>query len=286
MDEKIAGESAVDELRTALNLATDEELQHLTQILFSRKFNPLDYLQTPQPIFIQTQHRDRQIESIERRFRHLAADGFTVLLGQTEALSYREILLQVCHFLKLSGEPGITTTDLEAEIFLHLTGKAWRKLPAADKKSLLHRVRRSLEQDALPEPLPVQLQHNPFQILLRGSSTIAVSTILKTAILKNIARQFALYFASAQMAKVATGGAGKLATVLSSQAAKKGLATTAVKYGAMRSVFSVVVPAMWGWFLADLGWRAIATNYGRIIPMIVTIAQIRLTREEVAWQEN
>ncbi|OKH18008.1 YaaW family protein [[Limnothrix rosea] IAM M-220] len=276
----------MDELRTALNLATDEELQHLTQILFSRKFNPLDYFQTPQPIFVQTQHRDRQIESIERRFRHLAADGFTVLLGQAEMLSYREILLQVCHFLKLSSEPGISTTDLEAEIFLHLTGKAWRKLPAAEKKSLLHRVQRSLERDFLPEPLPVQLQHNPVQILLRGGSTIAVSTILKTAILKNIARQFALYFASSHMTKVAAGGAGKLATVLSSQAAKKGLATTALKYGAMRSVFSVVVPAMWGWFLADLGWRAIATNYGRIIPMIVTLAQIRLTREEIVWQEN
>ncbi|WP_041764686.1 YaaW family protein [[Leptolyngbya] sp. PCC 7376] len=275
----------MDELRTALNLATDEELQHLTQILFSRKFNPLDYLNTPQPIFIQTQHRDRQIECIEQRFRHLAADGFTVLLGQTETLTYRQVLLQVCTFLKLSGVAGITTTDLEAEIFLHLTGKAWRKLPAADKTSLLHKVRRSLEDASLPEPLPVQLQHNPFQILLQGSSTLAVSTLLKTAILKNIAKQFALYFASSQMARVTASGAGKLATVISSQAAKKGLATTAVKYGAMRSVFSVVVPAMWGWFLADLGWRAIATNYGRIIPMIVTLAQIRLTREEIAWQK-
>jgi len=29
-----------------------------------------------------------------------------------------------------------------------------------------------------------------------------------------------------------------------------------------------------------LGWKAIATNYGRIIPIIFTLAQIRLTRGE------
>ena len=43
-------------------------------------------------------------------------------------------------------------------------------------------------------------------------------------------------------------------------------------------------PALWSWFLADLGWRAIATNYGRVIPVVFTLAQIRLTREPV-WTE-
>jgi uncharacterized protein YaaW (UPF0174 family) len=40
---------------------------------------------------------------------------------------------------------------------------------------------------------------------------------------------------------------------------------------------------MWAWFFADLGWRAIATNYGRIIPTIFALAQIRLTRAE-CWE--
>lgn len=277
----------MDELHSALALATDEELQHLSQILFSRKFNPLDYLQTPEPVFIQNQHRDRQIESIKHRFRYLAADGVTVLRRKSDVLSYRQILLRVCQFLRLPGGVGLSTTDLEAEIFLHLTGKAWHKLPQAEKKDLLDRVQKSLSKADLPEPLPVQLQHNPFKIFLKGGSTIAMSTVLKSALLNNIARQFAIHFTSYQVAKVAVkSGTGKLASVLSAQAAKKGMATTAVRYGAMRSAFGMVVPAMWGWFLADLGWRAISTNYGRVIPTVITIAQIRLTREEAAWQEN
>jgi len=37
-------------------------------------------------------------------------------------------------------------------------------------------------------------------------------------------------------------------------------------------------PALWAWFFADLGWRAIATNYARVIPVVFTLAQIRLIR--------
>lgn len=273
----------MDELRTALELATDEELEHLTQLLFSRKFNPLDYWHTPQPSLIRSQHRDRQIESIATRFRYLAADGVTVLRGKTEALSYRQVLFQVCEFLKIPCASQLTTTEIEAEIFLHLTGKAWRKLPQSEQHLLLEKVRRSLSETDLPEPLPVQLQHNPLAIALKGSSTLVISTVLKSVVLKQIAQQFALHFASYQVTKAAVQtGATKLSTVIATQAAKKGMATTAIRYGAMRSVFSVIVPAMWGLFLADLGWRAISTNYGRIIPTIITLAQIRLTREALA----
>ena len=58
---------------------------------------------------------------------------------------------------------------------------------------------------------------------------------------------------------------------------------SAARYGAVRTVFSIVGPVMWAWFLADLGWRTISTNYGRIIPTIFTLAQIRLSRTE-CWQ--
>ncbi|MGB5769534.1 MAG: hypothetical protein WBM32_06640, partial [Crocosphaera sp.] len=61
------------------------------------------------------------------------------------------------------------------------------------------------------------------------------------------------------------------------------MALTAARYGAVRGVLAFVGPVLWGWFLADLGWRAIATNYGRIIPVIFALAQIRLTRTEY-WE--
>lgn len=64
---------------------------------------------------------------------------------------------------------------------------------------------------------------------------------------------------------------------------RRGMTLTAARYGAVRSIFAVIGPMMWGLFLADLGWRAISTNYGRIIPTIFTLAQIRLTRTEY-WE--
>ena len=41
---------------------------------------------------------------------------------------------------------------------------------------------------------------------------------------------------------------------------------------------------MWGYFVADLGWKAIATNHGRVIPIVFTLAQIRPDSWEIIWQ--
>jgi hypothetical protein len=74
----------VDELRSALELATEEELQGLTEILFRPKFNPLDYFYTPDPIAVQSSARHQWISQLEQRFRFLAADGLTVLHGRSQ----------------------------------------------------------------------------------------------------------------------------------------------------------------------------------------------------------
>lgn len=278
----------MDELRAALELATQEELQQLTEILFRRKFNPLDYVQTPNPIDIQSQDHEDWLNAIEQRFRFLAADGMTVLKGRTSEFTYRQALIQVCQYLKIPYSKKLITTDLEAEIFLHLMGRAWQRLPANEKKSLTARVQRSLAQAQLSEPLPVQIQHDPMGLLLKGGSALAVSSILKPILLQQMAHQFALHFASYQVAKsaVVKGGvaaATEFQSYLALQTAKQGMALNAARYGATRSVFSLLGPMLWGYFFADLGWRAIATNYGRIIPTIFALAQIRLTRAE-CWE--
>lgn len=282
------GGTTLDELRTALELATHEELQQLTEILFRRKFNPLDYLQTTNPIDIQSQDRETWLDEIEQRFRFLAADGMTVLKGRTSEYTYREALIQVCRYLKIPYSKQLATTDIEAEIFLNLMGKAWKRLPVKERKSLTVRVQRSLAQSNLSEPLPVQLQHDPMGLLLKGGSALAVSSILKPILLQKVAHQFALHFASYQVAKqaVVRGGvaaASEFQGYLALQTAKRGMALNAARYGATRSVFSLLGPVLWGYFFADLGWRAIATNYGRIIPTIFALAQIRLTRAE-CWE--
>lgn len=278
----------MDELRAALKLATEEELQQLTDILFRRKFNPLDYVQTPDPIDIQSQDREDWLDAIEQRFRFLAADGVTVLRGRTGEVTYRQILIQVCRYLKLPYSAKLSTTDLEAEVFLNLMGRAWKQMPRHEQKALTARVQRSLAKSQLSEPLPVQLQHDPMALLVKGGSALAVSSIVQPLLLQQLARQFAIHFASYQVAKetVIQGSAAAAAqfqNYVVLQTAKRGMAMSAARYGAIRSVFALVGPAMWAWFFADLGWRAIATNYGRIIPIIVALAQIRLTRAE-CWE--
>lgn len=271
----------MDELRSALELATEEELQHITQVLFQPKFNPLDYWQTPQPLEIQSQNKNAWIDSLEERFRYLAADGFTVLRGNAQSLSYRKILIQVCLYLKIPYSQQMSTTEIESEIFLNLVSNAWKKLPATEKDSLQKKVSNALAHSQPPEPLPVQIQHNPLKILMTRSSLIAVNSLAKQWLLKHIAKQFAVHFATYQAAKTAIVKGGTL-TVLQSKfalnTAKKGMGGAIARYGATRTVLSVMGSVMWGWLIADLGWRAIASNYGRIVPIIFTLAQIRLTR--------
>ena len=279
----------MNELRQALELATEDELKQLTQILFSRRLNPLDYLNSPQPIEIQSQSWSDWIDSLERRFRFLAADGITVLRGQTQQVSYRQALIGICHYLKVPYSQEFSTTEIEVEIFLHLAGKAWKRLPNEEKQSAIADLKRSLAHLKLPQTIATQLENNPVPLLVKGSGIIAVSSLVTPLLWKQIARQFALHFASYQAAKSAlvrgsTAVATRVQSHLALQGARRGLAMTVAGQGAARSVLAFVGPLLWGYFLVDLGWRSIATNYSRIIPSVFAIAQIRLIRSDECWE--
>jgi hypothetical protein len=85
----------LDELRTVLELATEEELRQLTELLFRPKFNPIDYVNASQVIEVQSRSRGDWLDAIESRFRFLAADGMTVLRRQADQITYRQALIQV-----------------------------------------------------------------------------------------------------------------------------------------------------------------------------------------------
>jgi uncharacterized protein YaaW (UPF0174 family) len=279
------GEPGVDELRSALELATDDELRDLTEILFCRRFNPLDYVNTPEPIEVQSQDRHIWLDTLEKRFRFLAADGVTVLQRRTDRVSYRQILLQVCRYLKIPYQKALSTTELEAEIFLNLLNRAWKQLPVSERGVLTRRVQQSLVSTQWVQQLPLPLQKDPIGLLLKGSSALAVSSVLQPLLLQLLARQFAIHFATYQVAKDTLIRSGAVAAAqfqnyVVLQTAGRNMALSAARYGAVRGVFAVMGPALWAWFFADLGWRAIATNYGRVIPIIFALAQIRLTRTE------
>jgi len=274
----------LDELRAALELATDEELQLLTEILFRRKFNPLDYVYTPEPVSIQSQERQTWLDSLEERFRFLAADGVTVLRGKADQMSYRQILLRVCRYLRIPHHQTLSTAEIEAEIFLHLLDRAWQRLPATQQKNLTKELQRALSDSELTEQLPPAPHNDPVGLIVKGGSALAVTSVVRPLILQLLGRQFAMSTATYQVTKQAVQGGITAAAQIQSRAALqvayRSMTVSAARYGAVRSLFAFLGPAMWAWFFADLGWRAIATNYGRVIPVIFTLAQIRLTRAE------
>ncbi|MER3433681.1 MAG: hypothetical protein C4288_09655 [Leptolyngbya sp. ERB_1_1] len=275
----------MDEFRTALELATDDELRELTDILFRPKFNPLDYVNAPDPIELQSQNREDWLNAIDDRFRFLAADGITVLRRKTGQVTYRQVLIQVCRYMKLPYMGGMSTTDLEAEIFLSLLNRAWKQLPVSEQTALTHRIEHSLSNSSFVEELPLSLQKNPMSLVVKGGGALAVNTVVQPLLLEHIARQFALHFARYQVAQQAiaqgsVAAATQIQTQVSMQLAKRGMTLATARYGATRAAFAFMGSALWAWFLADLGWRAIATNYGRVIPTIFALAQIRLTRSD------
>jgi len=273
----------VQEFRDAIELATDEELQALTQLLFEPRFNPIDYLRTPKPLVVQSRDRHVWLMDLEKRFCFLAADGFTVLRGQTDRITYRDVLIRICHYLQITYAETDRTVQLESNIFLHLLGQAWKKLPNADQQALSQRVQTALAQSNQLKPLPLSVQRDPVRWLLGGSSAIAVNTVIRPFVLNQIARQFAIQFARHQLAKEALLGSASAATQFQSyialQMARRGMVASSAQYATTRSLFAVIGPMLWAWLFVDIGWRAIATNYGRIIPTVFTLAQIRLTRE-------
>ena len=255
----------------------------MTQLLFQPKFNPLDYLYTLQPVDVSKQDRWQQIELLEERFRYLAADGLTVLQKRTHEVSYRETLLRVCRYLKMTRYGGLSTAELEAEVFLVMLEKTWQQMPEVERRSVEERLLGAIACTKEFERLPVALQQRPMALLAKGGSALALSLAVKPWLLRHIAKQIAVQVARYQVAKqaLAKGGLSVAAQVHSKVAAKaasRGAVAAMGRYGAVRGALACVGPALWTWFLADLGWRAVATNYGRVIPVVFAIAQIRLLR--------
>lgn len=282
------------ELRESLLLASEEEQQALIEILFRPKFNPLDYAQRLSPEQVQYLPWDQRLAAIEQRFCFLAADGMTVLRGQSQALSYRQVLWQVSDYLKLVLPPDLTTDELEAELFLGLLQRSWKQLPRGEQTQLLRAMEQELagtghhqspRDDSSNRQTPLGLlQQDSLRLLLEGGSALALGSLVRPLILKQFAQQFAKHLARRQLAQLALQQGGSLAAKLQHYAlaklAGRGMALNAASYGIARTVLGVVGPAMWAWFAADLGWRAIATNYPRIIPALYLLAQIRLSRAE------
>ncbi len=164
-----------------------------------------------------------------------------------EAIAQRFKFLAADGFTVLrGGAKKITYRQVLERVCQYLKVKYKRSQTVAEIESelFLHLIERSWRNLSPKEQKPAEGNlpaNNPASLLIKGGTALAFT---------------------------------KLRSQLTALLAKR-----AGQYVLARTVLGVLTPTLWGIFLADLGWRAIATNYSRIIPVIFILAQIRLLRD-------
>ncbi|KAJ0987303.1 hypothetical protein J5N97_005659 [Dioscorea zingiberensis] len=284
------------ELRSVLELATDEELFELENILYGPSyFSPLlksitsrpdiDYLNGEEDI----EGRDDFIAHLEARFLFLAADARSTLRGWRP--SYRNVLLGVRRKLGIPCPSKLSTQDLEVEIFLHLlqeyssqetgsTSFSWEDVGFSDSDGSLETGLSRWKVHALAS-LKVGAKELR-QIILKGGGMLALSKIYQL-LANKLSGKMLLEAANCEIKHEIIRRGGQLAAInLESRAAlltaRQGLARAASRYLGLRSMMMLVGPVLWGTFVADIVIQNLGTDYARILRAIYAFAQIRLTR--------
>ncbi|KAL6846237.1 hypothetical protein ACP4OV_023685 [Aristida adscensionis] len=295
------------ELRLVLELATDEELMELEEILYGTSyFSPLLKSIGKRPnsdsvvVLDDIEERDIFVSKLESRFLYLAADARSVIrlpkllqanspiiLHRGWRPSYRNVLLGVRRKLGVKCSSKLCTADLEAEIFLHLVNEysshqkesfPWDKQKSSKETSSLGVSKWKVLTDAAWRIGAKGLETT----FLKGGSALTVKTIYES-LASRLSGKVLMEAANYEIKKELVKQGGRLAAVnLESRAgllaARQGLARAASRYAGLRSVMTFLGPIMWGTLLADIVIQMLGTDYARIVQAIFAFAQIRLTR--------
>ncbi|DBA73736.1 TPA: hypothetical protein ACH3X2_009712 [Trebouxia sp. C0005] len=273
------------DLWTVLDLASDEELEGVHDILFGTSLlSPLikSLLTQREPAALKHRGRAAVMHRIEQRMRFLAADSASTLRGQYP--SYRELLLRLCYKLEIKCPSTLITEDLETEVLMHILEQQEQSAsPAA-----LQKASQSSKRPAEKEPnilgrvfdrLGVQLKLSAQDMVPTAAklgSAATMSSFRGTA-LKQLGTQVLAQHAryEAALAVVCKTGATyqKRAAL---QAAQQGFTSAAAKYSTARGILSFLGPAMWVWLGMDLALKAIGPDYARVVKAVSCLAQIRL----------
>eukprot|EP00850_Spirogloea_muscicola_P012103 SM000077S21577 [mRNA] locus=s77:281747:285134:+ [translate_table: standard] len=297
-----AGEDQESDLQRVLQLASSSELQELCEILYGRSLmSPLLKSFAPgdgsseESVFdslregAQSEGRNCLLQRLEARFLYLAADAKLTLSGRRP--TYRDVLLRVKRRLKVHCSSTLPTSDLEAEIFLHLLQdykskvESTRAPPSAGEGKKYANKTEAVQVNWWPQNLLTTVRLGGKEMMtsmLKGGSALTMSAMQQLA-LRNLTGKLLLEQARYQIAKEAClkGGrvvACKLESRLAYLTARQGLAGAAGRYVALRYAMSFLGPLLWGTFLADVVLQAVGTDYARVVRAIFALAQIRLTR--------
>ncbi|KAK3130193.1 hypothetical protein QOZ80_6BG0490230 [Eleusine coracana subsp. coracana] len=277
-----------------LELATDEELMEIEEILYGTSyFSPLLKSVAKRPnsdsivILDDIEERDMFISKLESRFLYLAADARSVIRGWRP--SYRDVLLGVRRKLEVQCSSKLCTADLEAEIFLHLNeylsdhqkgdvSFPWDKQKSSKENSNLGVNKWKVVTDAAWKIGAKGLE----SAFLKGGSALTAKTIYEL-LAKKLSGKMLVEAANYEIKKEIVKQGGRLAVAnLESRAgllaARQGLARAASRYVGLQSIMTLLGPIMWGTLLADIVIQMLGTDYARIVQAIYAFAQIRLTR--------
>jgi hypothetical protein len=192
----------------------------------------------------------------------------------------------------------LATHDLEAEIFLFLLNEHADAVDAAAPASATaaeHATQGDGMGSSSRSTSGSSRSPNIFQRVLAplklGAKEVVptlsrtLTTVAVTNLQMNAARQLGSvllrrtiqYEAAAQ---VAAATAGSLANKAAVRIAQRGLTQAAARYGAARSLLSVMGPLLWAVTAVDLAKMSIGCDYARLVKAIFAIAQIRLLRTD------
>jgi uncharacterized protein YaaW (UPF0174 family) len=288
-----------------LELAEDKELEELHNLLHGRNlFGPL--LKT---LVVESDEpaealggREALISAIDRRLRFLAADSRATLRGRWPA--YREVLLMLRDKLGIRCPATLLTSELEAEVFLHLLERHADAVGAAagpqsdaaaavadqgDGSAAARQQQRQRDEPNVLQRLlaPLRLGREEVgpalaklgsALALKGLTTSVLQQLGGRLVSSHLRYEAAMHLALSAGAKGMQGRAAM-------QAAKEGITAAASRYAAARSLLGIVGPLMWASTALDLLLVSIGTDWVRVAKAVFALAQIRLLRTG-GWTEG
>lgn len=253
-----------------LELATDEELEALNDILFglsilSPVIKSVDSSDASPslPLTKGAQDRRFRVKKLERRFRYLAADALGTLRGRWP--SYRESLLNMRSHLGVACSSKLATPDLEAEIFYHLVESHYGNV---DERSLGNTTSEGHENS--------NTSVKASSAASSGGIERSVKTVFES--LENGVIGSLRFGASDLLPAISKVGITVAMTRLWGSSALKVAAVKASSAALARSMLSLVGSTLWISTALDLARISIGTDHGRIVRAVFLLAQIRLIR--------
>lgn len=291
----IGGLDADSELWEVMGFCDDAELEAVHHILYGPSpFSPVvkSIVGDNEPPAVSRRGRAGVMRRIESRFRFLGADAVSTLKGHRP--SYREVLVHMRQKLHVQCPSDLGTSELEAEIFLHLlnnyagyvqsTGGDENKNVAAavvdgDGMAGGRPLKRGWKwMERVTAPLKFG-RSDVVSLLGKFGGAVTISAV-KKVLLQDIGTQLVVRRLNYQSAlkTLYDEGVASLRSRAAVQAAHRGLTAVAVRYSTVRSALSMLGPLMWAWLGADLVLKSVGTDYSRIIKTVFALAQVRLLR--------